>query len=82
MSDELGLDFFEAKSGDRVDGVLRRRVDLTSGRFALVEKGREFTLVPWRPSLDRQIGKTVGGVIRGDGVSWQIGRQRAGPAIS
>jgi len=82
MSEELGLEFFEAKSGDRVDGVLRRRVDLTSGRFALVEKSREFTLVPWRPSLDRQIGKTVGGVIRGDGVSWQIGRQRAGPTIS
>jgi len=82
MSEELGLHFFEAKSGDRIDGVLRRRVDLTSGRFALVEKSREFTLVPWRPSLDRQIGKTVGGVIRGNGVSWQIARQRAGLTIS
>lgn len=82
LSDELGLAFTEARAGERVEGTLRRRVDLTNGRYALVEKSREFTLVPWRPALERQIGKQVAGVVRADGVSWQFGRERGGPVIS
>jgi len=53
-----------------------------SGRFALVEKSREFTLVPWRPVLDRHVGKSVSGIMRGDGISWSFGRGRSGPSIS
>ncbi|MDB5704173.1 MAG: conjugal transfer protein TraI [Sphingomonas bacterium] len=82
LSDEFGLAFTEARTGERIEGVLRRRVDLTSGRFALVEKSREFTLVPWRPALERQIGKQVAGIMRGDGVNWRLGRERSGPVIS
>ena len=82
LSDELGLAFTEARPGERIEGVLRRRVDLTSGRFALVEKSREFTLVPWRPALERQIGKQVAGVMRPDGVNWRFGRELGGPVIS
>lgn len=82
LSDELGLAFTEAGAGDRIEGVLRRRVDLTSGRFALVEKSREFTLVPWRPALERQIGNQVAGIMRADTVNWRFGRERSGPQIS
>ncbi len=82
LSDELGLDFAEAKAGERIEGILKRRVDLISGRFALIEKAHEFTLVPWRPTLERQLGKPVGGIMREGVISWQIGRDRQGPAIS
>lgn len=82
LSDELGLPFRETPAGTRVEGVYRRPVDLLSGRHALIEKSREFTLVPWRPVLDRHVGKTVSGRIRGDGISWTIGRGRSGPTIS
>ncbi len=82
LSDEIGLAFAETKSGDRIEGVLRRRIDLSSGRFALVEKSREFTLVPWRPMLERELGRRVGGVLRDSGVNWQIERDRSGPTIS
>ncbi|TGX55830.1 DUF3363 domain-containing protein [Sphingomonas gei] len=81
LSEELALPFAEAGPGARIEGVVRRRVDLVSGRFALVEKSREFTLVPWRPMLERQIGKPVSGIMRGDGTNWSIGRGRGGPAI-
>ncbi|TCP65487.1 relaxase/mobilization nuclease RlxS [Sphingomonas sp. PP-CE-1G-424] len=81
LSRELSLGFRETASGDRVEGILRRRVDLVGGRFAMIERSREFTLVPWRPVLERQIGKPVSGVLRGDGVSWTIGRGRQGPTI-
>ena len=53
-----------------------------SGKLALIERARDFTLVPWRPVLDRQIGKGVTGIIRSDGVSWSFGRGRSGPSIS
>ena len=82
LSSELGKPFVETRTGNAVEGRLLRRVDLASGRFALVDKGREFTLVPWRPVLERQIGRPVAGIMRGDGVSWRFGRGRTGPAIS
>jgi type IV secretory pathway VirD2 relaxase len=82
LSGELGLRYGEARSGERIDGVYRRPVELASGRFALIEKSREFTLVPWRPVLDRHVGKQVAGIMRGDSINWTIGRQRGGPSIS
>jgi type IV secretory pathway VirD2 relaxase len=82
LSGELGLSYVETKSGAKVEGVYRRHVDLASGRFAVIEKTREFTLVPWRPVLERHLGKQVSGIVRGDSISWAIGRQRSGPGIS
>jgi len=82
LSRELGIPFSETEPGGRVAGVYRRPVDTLSGRYALVEKSREFTLVPWRPVLDRHLDKSVAGILRGDGVSWTIGRGRSGPQIS
>ena len=82
LSDELGLGYAEARNGERIEGVYRRPVELASGRYALIEKSREFTLVPWRPVLERHIDKPVSGIMRGDAVNWTIGRQRSGPSIS
>lgn len=82
LSDELGLPYSEAQSGGRIEGTLRRSVELAGGKYAVIEKSREFTLVPWRPVLDRHIGKEVSGVMGGEGISWTIGRQRSGPSIS
>jgi len=81
LSDELGLSYAEAKPGQRIEGIYRRPVELASGRYALIEKSREFTLVPWRPVLDRHLEKQVSGIMRGDAINWTIGRQR-GPSIS
>jgi type IV secretory pathway VirD2 relaxase len=82
LSDELKLPYVAAQSGERVEGVYRRAIDLASGRFALIEKSREFTLVPWRPVLERSLDRTVSGLVRGDSISWTLGRQRSGPSIS
>jgi type IV secretory pathway VirD2 relaxase len=82
LSGELGLNFIESRNGDRIEGTIKRHVDLAQGRFALIEKSREFTLVPWRDVLEKQIGKQVGGIMRDSGVSWTIGRSRGGPTIS
>lgn len=81
LASELGKPFVESGAGAVIEGRLVRRLDLAGGRFAVVEKGREFTLVPWRPVLENQLGKAVHGIARGDGVSWQFGRSR-GPEVS
>jgi hypothetical protein len=82
LSSELGLPYAEAHPGGRIEGTYRRRLDLASGRFALIDKGREFTLVPWRPVLDRRLGKEVSGVERGEAISWTIDRRQRGPSVS
>lgn len=82
LSEEVNMPFREAAEGVRIEGVYRRPVDLVSGRYALIERSRDFTLVPWRPVLERQAGKSVSGLMHGDGISWSIGRGRNGPSIS
>ena len=78
---EIGKTYVDPIAGVRVDGVYRRAVDLASGRFALIEKSREFTLVPWRPALERHIGRAVSGMPHGDEFDWTIGRGRGGPSL-
>jgi hypothetical protein len=82
LSSELGMPFVETAPGSRIEGTLRRPVEMLSSRMALVETSREFTLVPWRPILERHIGKTVSGILRRVGISWTLGRGRSGPTIS
>jgi type IV secretory pathway VirD2 relaxase len=81
LADGLGKSFVEVPSGGAIEGRLVRQVDLASGRLALVEKSREFTLVPWRAVLEKRIGQQVSGIMRNDGINWRFGRDR-GPEIS
>jgi hypothetical protein len=81
ISRELGAPFAEAEPGVPVEGRYRRSVQVGTMRMAVIENSREFTLVPWRPVLERQIGKELSGIMRGREVSWAFGRQRSGPEI-
>ncbi|WP_245629281.1 DUF3363 domain-containing protein [Celeribacter indicus] len=76
MAESKGLPFRAAMDGENVSGKFTGTVQLSSGKFAIVEKSHEFTLVPWRPVIDRQLGREVMGVVQGGSVSWQMGRQR------
>jgi len=68
--------FVQTSRGERFEGVYRKPVHLASGKFAIIEKSKEFTLVPWRPALERQRGKTVAGAIRGTSVSFDFSKKR------
>jgi type IV secretory pathway VirD2 relaxase len=76
LAQERGKSFYAPESGERVSGTYRQSVQLVSGKYALVERSREFTLVPWRPVIEKALGKQVSGLVRGDGISWELGRQR------
>ena len=72
-----GLPRTEAAAGEHVMGVYRQRLMLSSGRFAMLDDGLGFQLVPWSPSLEKKLGQHVSGVAHDDGgIDWSIGRKR------
>jgi type IV secretory pathway VirD2 relaxase len=77
LAAETGLPYRPSAEGEHVAGVYRRRVALASGRFAMIDDGIGFQLVPWRPALERQLGREVSGVMAPGGtVEWNLGRRR------
>ncbi|GGE03128.1 hypothetical protein GCM10011345_05710 [Gemmobacter megaterium] len=76
MASSKGLPFRAAADGENISGKFTGIAHLSSGKFAIVEKSHEFTLVPWRPVIDRQLGREVAGIVQGGSVSWQMGRTR------
>jgi hypothetical protein len=80
MSESAGLAYHPSTEGEPVAGTYRRRLDLASGRFAMINEGLGFTLVPWAPSLERYLGREVSGIARDNRIEWSFRRMR-GPAI-
>ena len=77
LAAETGLAHHPSAEGEHVSGVYRQRITLSSGRFAMIDDGMGFQLVPWRPALEQQLGKQVAGVMApGGGVDWNFGRKR------
>jgi hypothetical protein len=65
------------ETGNQVAGVYQRRLSLSSGRFAMIDDGLGFNLVPWSPSLEAHLGRHLAGIARPDGgVDWSFGRRR------
>lgn len=81
LQSELGLGWKDVGEEGSAQGKLVRRVDLASGRFALLSDSLEFSLVPWRPEMEQRIGRELSVRVRGGGISWTIGRERSGPQI-
>lgn len=77
LADKRGTPFRTAKDGERIYGTFKETLQLASGKYALVENSREFTLVPWRPVIERELGREVAGLVRGNDISWEFGRKRS-----
>ena len=77
MAAERGLTFTAAKTGEYVSGTLVGSAQLASGRFAMIDDGIGFQLVPWQPVLDNRIGQHITGTVRdAGGIEWSFGRRR------
>lgn len=72
---ETGLEHRPVLNGQRVAGIYRRSVMLASGRYAVLDDGVEFSLVPWKPVIEQRLGHQVAAVAHANGVSWEVGRQ-------
>ena len=76
LAADRGLAFHAIEDGKTIRGKLIGSAQLASGRFAMIEDGLGFSLVPWRPVIEKEIGREVVAVVRGTDISWQFGRQR------
>jgi len=77
LASESGRPLTSASTGEYVSGTYRQRFALASGRFAMIDDGLGFQLVPWSPSLEKQLGRHVSGLARSDGgIDWSFGRKR------
>lgn len=73
---ETGLEHRAVADGQHVAGIYRRSVMLASGRYAMLDDGLGFSLVPWRPVIEQRLGQQIAATVRSGSVSWEIGRQR------
>jgi len=77
MARDRGLTYVPASAADYVSGRLAGIASLVSGRFAMIENGLGFQLVPWQPILEKRIGQHITGLQRDDGgIEWTLGRKR------
>lgn len=76
IASKTGLEHRPAQEGQRVTGIYRRSVMLASGRYAVLEDGKGFSLVPWKPVIEQRLGQQLAATIRGSAVSWEFGRSR------
>jgi Protein of unknown function (DUF3363) len=77
LSAETALPYTPAGGGDTVAGTYRQRLTLTSGRFAMIDDGLGFALVPWTPALEKHRGRHVPGIAKENGgIEWNFGRKR------
>lgn len=76
IANETGLEHRPVANGQRVVGVYRRSVMLASGRYAMLDDGMGFSLVPWKPVIEPRLGQQLTATVRGGEGSWEIARQR------
>jgi hypothetical protein len=77
IAERTGLTHRPSTAGEYVTGIYRERVALASGRFAMIDNGMGFQLVPWRPALDQHLGQAIAGTMNArGGVDWSFGRSR------
>lgn len=76
LSEKLGKQYIPTTNGDSINGTYTKHIELSSGRYAIIEQSKEFNLVPWRSVLERSRNQLVTGKVGGSGISWQIGKRR------
>jgi type IV secretory pathway VirD2 relaxase len=74
---ERGREWQPTVPGNQVSGRLVGATQLASGRFAMIDDGLGFSLVPWRPALEQHVGRQISGIaMPGGDVDWSFGRKQ------
>ena len=76
LSEQLTKPYEAPPESGRISGVYREAIHRASGKYAVIEKSKEFTLVPWRDTMDRNLGKSISGVVKGQTISWTLTKAR------
>ena len=73
---DTGLEYRPATDGQHVSGIYRRSIMLASRRYAMLDNGMGFSLVPWKPAIEPRLGQSLAATMRGNEAFWEFGRQR------
>lgn len=77
IAKETGLAYRAIAPGDRIEGTFKRVHQTEHAKFAVIDRGREFSLVPWKRNLerlrDRRIEITMSPT---RDIAWTLGRTR------
>ena len=76
LQDQTGQSYRLVPDGGQARGVCRLSLQLDSGRFAMLDDGKGFSLVPWRPVVEQRLGQQVSALVGGSSVNFQFGRSR------
>lgn len=76
LSETINKPYAALGDSRSVEGVFRDTIDRPSGKFAVIESSKEFTLVPWRPVMERRLGRSISGRVSAGGISWDVSKQR------
>jgi type IV secretory pathway VirD2 relaxase len=80
LQGQTGRTYRPFQNGHPASGIYRQSIQLASGRFAMLDDGSGFSLVPWRPVIEQRLGQRVSIVMRGASISWNLRRQH-GPSL-
>src|SRR5229473_1699510 len=76
LAAERGRTWQPVVPGNNVAGQFIGSTQLSSGRFAMIDDGLGFSLVPWRLALEQHVGRHISGtVMPGGGVDWSFARK-------
>ncbi len=76
LSATLGKTYSGLSQSGRIAGTYREAITRPSGKYAIIERAKDFSLVPWRDVLERNRGKSVSGIMRGNTISWTLNKGR------
>jgi len=67
ITSKTGLPYQPHSTGETIQGIYKQRFSLASGRYALLDNGLGFHLVPWSASMEKRLGAHISGVVRKSG---------------
>jgi len=76
LSATLGKQYLGIGGASIIEGTYKEAITRPSGKYAIIERAKDFTLVPWRDTLERNRGKVVSGIMRGNTISWTLNKGR------
>ena len=71
ISKEYDISFNNDFKHGRVEGELMGSIERPSGKYAVIQRAREFSLVPWSDELSRKRGRHISGQVMGRSIRWE-----------
>lgn len=77
IAHQTGLTYRALKQGDKLEGTFKQTYKTPNTEFAIVQRGKEFSLVPWSKDLEKMRSQQIEITMsRGMTLSWTRGRSR------